>query len=126
MKSCARLATAILVVLACLAAPAAADEGDAAAGSVASFYTLVAGDQQPTMLLEHMGITGPDAFREVLLWNPEVHNIYALTPGTRLRVPGSGPRPAFPAFETDYSKWKIIGSHTSRFVGSPSERVTGP
>ena len=60
----------------------------------------------------------------MLLWNPQLHNIYALGPGTRLRVPGLGPRPAFPAFETDYSKWKIIGSHTSRFVGSPWERVT--
>ncbi|MGH2379153.1 MAG: VanW family protein [Candidatus Limnocylindria bacterium] len=104
--------------------PASADDGDTAAASVASFYTLVEGDQHPTSLLEHMGISGPDAFREVLLWNPQLHNIYALPPGTRLRIPGSGPRPAFPAFEADYSRWKVIASHTSRFVGSPRERVT--
>jgi VanW like protein len=103
--------------------PASA-EGRGGASESAVFYTLVEGDAQPTELLMHMGISGPDAFREVLLWNPQLHNVYALTPGTRLRVPGFGPRPAFPAFEGDYSKWKIIGTHTSRFVGSPWERVT--
>lgn len=97
--------------------------GDAAAEAPV-FYTLVAGDQQPTTLVERMGVQGPDAFREVLLWNPQLHNIYALTPGMRLRVPGIGPRPSFPAFEADYSKWKVIASETSKFAGSTPERVT--
>jgi hypothetical protein len=105
------------------ATPASGDDRGQAA-QVAVFYTLVEGDREPGKLLTHMGVSGPDAFREVLLWNPELHNIYALAPGSRLRVPGFGPRPAFPAFEADYSKWKIIGTHTSRFAGSPWERVT--
>ena len=91
---------------------------------MAVFYTLTDGDQDAAQLLTHMGLDGPDAFREMLMWNPQLHNIYVLSPGMRLRVPGTGPRPAFPAFEPDYSKWKIIASHTSRFVGSPWERVT--
>ena len=115
---------ALLIALALLLLPApASGEDRGSATGAAVFYTLVEGDHEPNQLLAHLGIGGPDAFREMLMWNPELHNIYALGPGTRLRVPGSGPRPAFPAFETDYSNWKIIGSHTSRFVGSPSERV---
>ena len=125
MAKFARWISALTAALALtlVPAPANADERGGASDA-ALFYTLVEGDVQPTELLSHMGIDGPDAFREVLLWNPQLHNIYALGPGTRLRVPGYGPRPAFPAFEGDYSKWKIIGTHTSRFVGSPWERVT--
>lgn len=121
----ARWVSVVLIALALtlVPAPASAEERGGAA-EAAVFYTLVAGDHESARLLAHMGISGPDAFREVLLWNPQLHNIYALNAGTRLRVPGTGPRPAFPAFETDYSKWKIIGSHMSRFVGSPRERVT--
>ena len=124
MKASARWICGLLMALAVALVPstANADERGGASDS-AVFYTLVDGDAQPTELLMHMGISGPDAFREMLLWNPQLHNIYALAPGTRLRVPGFGPRPAFPAFESDYSKWKIIGTHTSRFVGSPWERV---
>ena len=121
----ARCGGALLIALALTLVPApASGEDRGGVTGAAVFYTLVEGDHEPSQLLAHLGIDGPDAFRELLMWNPQLHNIYALTPGTRLRVPGSGPRPAFPAFETDYSKWKIIGSHTSRFVGSPSERVT--
>ena len=125
MSKYARCIKVLTVALALTIMPVAAnaDERDGA-NDAAVFYTLVDGDNQPTQLLTHMGIDGPDAFREMLLWNPQLHNIYALGPGTRLRVPGYGSRPAFPAFESDYSKWKIIGTHTSRFVGSPSERVT--
>ena len=120
-RSISALTAALALTL--VPAPANADErGGASAAAI--YYTVVEGDAQPTQLLTHMGLDGPDAFREMLLWNPQLHNIYALGPGTRLRVPGYGPRPAFPAFESDYSKWKIIGSHTSRFVGSPWERVT--
>ena len=121
----ARCGGALLIALALALVPAPANgEDSGVATGAAVFYTLVDGDHDPNQLLAHLGIGGPDAFRELLLWNPQLHNIYALTPGTRLRVPGLGPRPAFPAFETDYSKWKIISSHTSRFVGSPWERVT--
>ena len=121
----ARCGGALLIALALTLLPVPAraeDRGDSTGAAV--FYTLVESDNEPNQLLAHLGIGGPDAFREMLLWNPQLHNIYALTPGTRLRVPGFGPRPAFPAFQSDYSKWKIIGSHTSRFVGSPWERVT--
>ena len=118
-----RLCVAMLLAVALVPQAANARERDSAAG-IAVFYTLAEGDRDPAELVTHMGIDGPDALREVLLWNPQLHNIYALTPGTLLRVPGFGPRPVFPAFETDYSKWKIIGTHTSRFVGSPWERVT--
>src|SRR5438105_1255948 len=126
--SCSRRARCSVALLTALAlalipAPASGEDKGVATGA-AVFYTLADGDSDPSQLVAHLGIDGPDAFREVLLWNPQLHNIYALTPGTRLRVPGFGPRPAFPAFETDYSKWKIIASHTSRFVGSPWERVT--
>jgi|GEM_PF-5539214 len=125
MAKFARWISALAVALALALAPAPANaEERGGASDAALFYTLVDGDTQPTQLLTHMGIDRPDAFREMLLWNPQLHNIYALSPGTRLRVPGVGPRPAFPAFESDYSKWKIIGTHTSRFVGSPWERVT--
>src|SRR2546427_4427611 len=123
MSRRARSGGALLIALALTLVPASASAEDrGGATGAAVFYTLVEGDHEPDQLLAHLGIGGPDAFREMLMWNPELHNIYALAPGTRLRVPGSGPRPAFPAFETDYSKWKIIGSHTSRFVGSPWER----
>ena len=118
-----RLCFAMALGLALISQPANARDREGAA-ETAVFYTLAEGDRDPSQLVTHMGIDGPDAFREVLLWNPQLHNIYALTPGTLLRVPGFGPRPVFPAFETDYSKWKIIGTHTSRFVGSPWERVT--
>src|SRR4029079_6636787 len=125
MKASARWICGLLMALAIALGPstANADERGGASDS-AVFYTLVDGDAQPTELLMHMGISGPDAFREMLLWNPQLHNIYALAPGTRLRVPGFGPRPSFPAFESDYSKRKIIGNHTTRFVGAPWERVT--
>src|SRR3989441_8931928 len=121
----ARCGGALLIALALtlVPAPASGEERGGAPGAAVS-YPLVGGDQEPNQLLAHLGIGGPDAFGEMLLWNPQLHNIYALTPGTRLRVPSFGPRPAFPAFETDYSKWKIIGSHASRFIGSPWERVT--
>ena len=117
-------ATALLMSLALVLIPAPANAEDRGGSNEASFYTVVDGDRDPEQLVAHMGVTAPDPFREVLLWNPQLHNIYALGAGTRLRVPGIGARPAFPAFETDYSKWKIIGTHTSRFVGSPWERVT--
>src|SRR2546428_984647 len=121
----ARCGGAVLIALALALVPApASGEDRGGATGAAAFYTLVEGDHEPNQLVAHLGIDGPDAFREVLLWNPQLHNIYALTPGTRLRVPGFGQRPAFPAFQSDYSKWKIIGSHTSRFIGSPWERVT--
>ena len=125
MAKFARWISALTAALALtlVPAPANADERGGASDA-AIFYTIVEGDTQPTQLLTHMGLDGPDAFREMLLWNPQLHNIYALGPGTRLRVPGYGARPAFPAFESDYSNWKIIGSHTSRFVGSPWERVS--
>src|SRR5687767_3061687 len=113
----------IALALALVPAPAHAEDRGAAP-EAAVFYTLIDGDQDPRQLVPHVGVEGPDAFREILLWNPQLHNIYALTPGMRLRVPGTGARPAFPAFERDYSKWKVIGSHTSRFAGSPRERVT--
>src|SRR5438445_505515 len=121
----ARCGGALLIALALtlLPVPARAEDRGGATGA-AVFYTMVESDNEPNQLRAHLGIGGPDAFREMLLWNPQLHNIYALTPGTRLRVPGFGQRPAFPAFQSDYSKWKIIGSHTSRFVGSPWERVT--
>src|SRR5256712_3741336 len=121
----ARCGGALLIALALtlLPVPAGAeDRGDSPGAAV--FYTLVESDSEPNQLLVHLGIAGPDAFREMLLWNPQLHNIYGLTRGTSLRVPGFGQRPAFPAFQSDYSKWKIIGSHTSRFIGSPKERVT--
>ncbi|MDQ2950725.1 MAG: VanW family protein [Chloroflexota bacterium] len=124
MPRYAQLITAATIALALVLSPVPANAEDRGNSNEASFYTLVDGDRDPGQLVTHMGVTAPDAFREVLLWNPQLHNIYALGPGTRLRVPGSGPRPAFPAFETDYSKWKVIGTHTSRFVGSPWERVT--
>jgi len=116
-------AIVVAFVFALAATPASAGEREPTA-ELASFYTLVDGDHDPEVLTSHMGVDVPDAFREVLLWNPQLHNIYALAPGMRLRVPGSGPRPSFPAFTTDYSQWKVIASHTSRFVGSPRERVT--
>lgn len=120
-----RASAVLAIVLALLPAPAPAAANDGgAAPQAASFYTLVEGDQDPRQLVAHLGLDGPDALREVLLWNPQLHNVYALGPGTRVRVPGVGPRPSFPAFEPDYSKWKIIGSHTSRFAGSTPERVT--
>jgi hypothetical protein len=125
MTGSARRAVALLIGVALTLAPTPANGGEPNnAAQLAVFYTLVDDDREPAQLLMHMGIAGPDAFREMLLWNPQLHNIYALGAGTRLRVPGFGPRPAFPAFEADYSRWKIIGSHTSRFVGSPWERVT--
>ena len=117
-------ASLLALALLCSASTAARATERSATPDLATFYTLVDGDNDPAQLVSHMGVTVPDAFREVLLWNPQLHNIYALAPGTQLRVPGVGPRPSFPAYETDYSKWKIIGSHTSRFVGSPWERVT--
>ena len=107
----ARCGGALLIALALTLLPVPAraeDRGDSTGAAV--FYTLVESDNEPNQLLAHLGIGGPDAFREMLLWNPQLHNIYALTPGTRL--------------QSDYSKWKIIGSHTSRFIGSPWERVT--
>jgi hypothetical protein len=121
----ARCGGALLIALALVltSMPANAEDRENAA-ETAVFYTMVEADRDQTQLLTHMGVAGPDAFRELLLWNPQLHNIYAIGPGTRLRVPGVGPRPAFPAFETDYSKWKVISTHTSRFVGSPWERVT--
>ena len=121
----ARWGGVLLIALALTIVPAPAGAEDrGGAPEAAVFYTLVEGDHEPGRLVARLEIDGPDAFREVLLWNPQVHNVYALSPGTRLRVPGFGPRPAFPAFEADYSKWKVIGTHTSRFVGSPRERVT--
>jgi hypothetical protein len=119
-RACALLAAVALMLA---PTPAGANERDASA-ELASYYTLVDGDNDPAALASHMGIEQPDAFREVLLWNPQLHNIYALAPGMRLRVPGIGARPAFPAFTADYSQWKIVATHTSRFVGSPWERVT--
>lgn len=87
------------------------------------FYTLVPGDEDPATLVAHMRVTAGDPFREILFWNPQVHDVYGLAPGMRLRVPGTGPRPAFPAFSTDFSQWRAIASHTTRFVNSPPERV---
>jgi len=88
-----------------------------------SFYTLVAGDEDPATLVAHMGVTAGDPFREILFWNPQVHDVYGLVAGMRLRIPGTGARPAFPAFSTDFSEWRAIASHTTRFVNSPPERV---
>lgn len=91
--------------------------------SSADYYTLVAGDEDPDTLVRHMRVTEGDPFREILLWNPQLHDVYGLAPGLRLRVPGKGPRPAFPVFTTDFSRWVVIADHTSRFTGSPPERV---
>src|SRR5437762_2013597 len=84
----ARCGGALLIVLALTLVPAPANGEDrVGATGAAVFYTLAEGDSDPNQLVAHLGIGGPDAFREVLLWNPQLHNIYALTPGTRLRVP---------------------------------------
>jgi vancomycin resistance protein YoaR len=96
---------------------------DAAPMPLEGVYTLVAGDDDPSTLVAHMGVTAGDPFREILFWNPQLHDVYGLAPGMRLRVPGNGIRPAFPAFETDFSKWAVIASQTTKFVGSPPERV---
>ena len=86
-------------------------------------YTLVAGDDDPDTLVEHMGVTAGEPFREILFWNPELHNVHALRPGMRLRRPASGPRPAFPAFNGDFATWRVIASHTTKFIGTPDYRV---
>ena len=52
------------------------------------FYTLVPGDEDPSTLVAHMRVTAGDPFREILFWNPQVHDVYGLAPGMRLRVPG--------------------------------------
>src|SRR5438093_13361378 len=86
---------AILIALALTLVPTpASGEDRGGATGTAVFYTLVEGDNDPNQLVAHLGIGGADAFREVLLWNPQLHNIYALSPGARLRIPGLGPRPA--------------------------------
>ena len=103
-----------------LAPPTATDATPAPAEGM---YTLVPGDEDPATLVEHMGVTAGDPFREILLWNPQLHDVYGLAPGMRLRVPEAGPRPAFPPFEADYSRWVVVASHTTRFTGSPPERV---
>lgn len=102
---------------------------DAWARTVASpiddetYYTVVAGDSDPGTLVAHMDLSMPDAYRELLFWNPQLHNVYDLRVGQRLRRPGAGARPAFPRFDGDFSRWRVIASHTSRFEGSPAYRV---
>lgn len=117
----ARVFAVLLAVV--LATPAPAAAGTVLPVLEERYYTLVAGDNDPDVLVAHMGVTAGDPFREILMWNPKVHDVYGLGPGMRLRVPGSGARPAFPAYTTDLSRWVVIASHTTKFVGSPPERV---
>ncbi len=116
-----RVVALVCGLLLAVVAPAMADA--AAVPIEDRFYTLVPGDEDPTTLVAHMGVTAGDPYREILFWNPQLHDVYGLAPGIRLRIPGTGARPAFPAFATDFSQWRVIASHTTRFVGSPPERV---
>ena len=93
------------------------------ADTVDAYYTVVPGDDDPDTLVAHMRVTAPDAYREILFWNPELHNVYDLRVGQRLRRPAAGPRPAFPSFNTDFSTWRVIASQTTRFIGTPAYRV---
>ena len=115
-----RVIALICAVLLGLSVPATAHTSSAPVGGI---YTLVAGDEDPATLVAHMGVATGDPFREILFWNPQLHDVYGLQPGMRLRVPAAGLRPAFPSFETDYSRWVVVASHTTRFTGSPPERV---
>lgn len=117
----ARTVAVLWMLLIAVAAPTVAAAAEPPIDG--QYYTLVAGDEDPATLVAHMGVTAGDPFREILLWNPTLHDVYGLAPGMRLRVPGPGPRPAFPVFTTDFSRWKPIASHTTRFAGSPPERV---
>lgn len=111
----------VCILLVTTAAPSAAAPGPTIADI--EYYTLVAGDEDPATLVAHMGVTGGDPFREILFWNPQLHDVYGLAPGMRLRVPAGDARPAFPAYSGDFSRWVVIASHTTRFTGSPPERV---
>src|SRR5438552_18354704 len=94
----ARCSVAMLTVLALALIPApASGEDKGVATGAAVFYTLADGDSDPSQLVAHLGIDVPDPCREGLLWNPQLHNIYARTPRTRLRVPTFAPPPPFPA-----------------------------
>src|SRR5689334_292862 len=73
----AALVTALALAL--IPAPASGEDRSGATGA-AVFYTLAEADSDPNQLVAHLGVDGPDAFREVLMWNPQLHNIYALTP----------------------------------------------
>jgi len=121
------LARAIVAGLAALALAAAAPGTTAAIPHRLAledeFYTVVAGDDDPDTLVAHMGVTMPDPYREILFWNPQLHNVYALRVGQRLRRPGTGERPAFPRFDGDFSRWRVIASQTTVFKGSPDYRV---
>lgn len=86
-------------------------------------YTLVDGDWDWGKLVDHMGVTGDDPIGEILRWNPEVRNPYDLKVGQKLRLPRQAPAPSFPGYSRDFSAWKVIGTQTSKFAGSPDNRV---
>lgn len=87
------------------------------------FYTLEEGDWDWGRLVDKMGVQGPDPIGEILRWNPEVKNPYDLKVGQRLRIPRLSSFPSYPAFNLDYSQWKVIASHTSKFAGSSDDRI---
>lgn len=87
------------------------------------FYTLQDGDWDWGRLVDKMGVSGADPIGEILRWNPEVKNPYDLKVGQKLRYPGRSPLPLYPTFTQDYSQWKVIASHTSKFAGSSSDRI---
>src|SRR2546425_9560118 len=98
----ARCGGAVLIALALTLVPTpASGEDRVGAAGAAVVYTMVEGDNDPNQLVAHLGIGGPDAFREKLLLNPQLPNRYALTPGTRPPGPRIWPRPAVPPVATD-------------------------
>jgi len=121
----ARSAVVVLATLALMTVPSARPAANAASQQIDDerYYTLVARDGDPDTLIAHMGLTMPDPYRELLFWNPQLHNVYDLRVGQRLRRPGIGERPAFPSFDGDFSRWRVIASHTTRFEGSPPYRT---
>lgn len=86
-------------------------------------YTLIAGDQDWGRLVNHMGVGGDDPIGEILRWNPEVRKPYDLEVGQKLRIPGRGTAPTFPAYNRDFSTWKVIASQTSVFKNSSDNRI---
>ena len=96
----------------------------AATATTEKFYTLVPGDEKDwNLLVKHMGLDWDDAVRYILQWNPQIKNPYGLQVGQKLRVPGQSTQPAYPDYSGDFSRWVVIGTHTTRFVGSPGYRV---